>query len=121
MVESRSRRAAEEPDQRGHHERTDERTRNRVVGHQQPGHGTGERELAGAVHGEGHGARDDEGSDEAAAHRHEERGLEGVLGKGELEVEADAHQWPCSASWSCAWCGWAPGSVGSFVLGADHR
>ena len=97
----------EQADQAGHNERADERAGERVVGDEQPGHRTGEGELARAVDGEGHGAGDDERADEAAADGDEEGRFERVLGEAELEVEPDAHQcaWP--------WCAWAPGSVGS--------
>ena len=90
-------------------ERADQRPHQRVACHQQPGHGAGEGEFAGAVHGEGHGAADDEGPDEPAADRHQERRLEGVLGEPELEEVADAHQRGSPGTgW---WWAWLPGSV----------
>ncbi len=97
----------EQADQRRHDQGADQRTGERVVRDEQPGHGAGEGELARAVHGEGHGAGDDEGADEAATDGDEEGRLERVLGEAELEVEPEAHQ--CA----CPWCAWAPGSVGS--------
>jgi hypothetical protein len=100
---------AQQADQGGHDQRADERAGERVVGDEQSRHRAGEGELARAVDRERHRPRDDEGADQAAAHRHEEGRLERVLGEGELEIEADAHQ--CAWSWS--WCAWAPGSVGS--------
>ncbi len=98
---------AQQADQPCHDECADQRTGERVVGHQETADRAGEGELARAVHGEGHGAGDDEGADEAAADGDEEGRFECVLGEAELEIEADAHQW------ACPWCGWAPGSVGS--------
>ena len=57
-----------------------------------PADGAGEGELAGAVHGEGHGAADHERPDEAAAGGHQKGGFERVLCEAKLEVVADAHQ-----------------------------
>ncbi len=89
-------------------ERADQRAGERVVRDEQSGHRPGEGQLARAVHGEGHGAGDDERADEPAADGDEEGRLERVLGEAELEVEPDAHQ-----SRVGPWCAWAPGSVGS--------
>ncbi len=106
---------AEQADEAGHNECADECAGERVVGDQQPGHGTGECELTRPMYGEGHGAGDDERSDQAAADRHEEGRFESVLGEAELEVEPDTHQWALVSKWPgpWPWCACAPGSVGS--------
>ena len=79
------------PDESRHHERPDQGPDERVVGHEESSHGAGEGQFAGAVHGKGHGSGDDERADQAATGRHQERRFEGMLGKTELEVVADAH------------------------------
>ena len=99
--------APEGGDETGHDQRADQRADQRVVGNQETTDGAGERQLTGAVDGKRHRTRDDEGPDQTTAQRHQERGLEGVLGEPEMEVVPNAHQWWCPGPW----CACPPGSV----------
>jgi hypothetical protein len=84
-----------------------ERAGDRVAGHQEPRGGAGEGELTGAVHGEGHAARDDEGSDESAGDGHQGAREQGVLCERQLQIGAQAHVMRACSRW---WV-WPSGSV----------
>ena len=75
---------AEEADRGGDDETADQRTGDRVVGDDEAGRGSGEGQLCGAVHGEGHAAGDDERPDQSADDRDQRAGDQRVLSERPL-------------------------------------